>query len=108
MQLKSSIFLQHESENFVEIERARDEFRAGKKDRFSLRADLDQTTGKLRWLQILSQERGNFIPFLNRTAVLMNESESAAQPTRGTSSGTDSATVPLVLTKLLNKLVLSQ
>ena len=73
--------------------------RAGKKDRFSLRADLNQTTGKLHWLQIVNRERSNFVPFLNRTAVLMDESESVAQPTPGTSSGTDNATIPPVLTE---------
>ena len=65
------------------------------KDRFSLRADLDQTTGKLHWLQIVTSERSNFVPFLNRTAVLMDKSKSVAQPTPGTSSGTDSATIAL-------------
>ena len=85
--------------------------RAGKKDRFSLRADLDQTidtipygrysiydqtTGKL---QIVNRERSNFVPFLNRTAVLTDESESVAQPTPGTSIGTNSATIPPVLTE---------
>ena len=78
------------------------------KGRFSLRADLDQTTDKLHWLQIVNRERSNFVPFLNRTAVLMDESKSVAQPTPGTSSGTDSATIPPVLTEPLNKLVLSQ
>ena len=63
--------------------RSSDELRAGKKDRFSLRADLDQATGKLHWLQIANRERSNFVPFLNRTAVLMDESESVAQPTPG-------------------------
>ena len=86
----------------------RDELRAGKKYRFSLRADLDQTTGKLHWLQIVNRERSNFVPFLNRMAVIMDESESAAQPTPGTSSGTDSVTIPPVLTETLNKLDLSQ
>ena len=66
---------------------------------FSLRADLNQTTGKLHWLQIVNRERSNFVPFLNRTAVLMDESESVAQPTPGTSSGTDDATIPPVLTE---------
>ena len=77
------------------------------KDRFSLRADLNQT-GKLHWLQIVNRGRSNFVPFLNTTAVLMDESESVAQPTSGTSSGTDSATIPPVLTEPLNNLVLSQ
>ena len=81
----------------MQIERT---LRAGKKDRFSLRADLDQT-GKLHWLQIVHRERSNFVPFLNRTAVLMDESKSVAQPTPGTSSGTDSATIPPVLTEPL-------
>ena len=61
--------------------------------------DLDQTTGKLHWLEIVNRERSNFVPFLNRTAVLMDESESVAQPTPGTSSGTDSATIPPVQTE---------
>ena len=66
---------------------------------------------KLHWLQnlIVNRERSNFFPFLNRTTVLMDESKSVAQPTPGTSSGTDSATIPPVLTEpLINKLVLSQ
>ena len=88
--------------------RSRDELRAGKKGRFSLRADLSQTTGRLHWLQIVNREQSHFVPFLNRTAVLMDESKSVAQPTPGTSSGTDSATIPPVLTEPLNKLVLSQ
>ena len=94
--------------------RSSDELRASKIDRFSLRADLDQTidtipygrysiydqtTGKLHWLQIVNRERSNFVPFLNRTAVLVDESESVAQPTPGTSSGTNSANIPPVLTK---------
>ena len=79
-----------------------------KKDRFSLRADLDQTTGKLHWLQIVNRERINFVPFPNKTAVLVDESESVAQPTPGKSSGTDSATIPPILTEPLNKLVFSQ
>ena len=61
--------------------------------------DLDQTTGKLHWLQIVNQERSNFVPFLNRTAVLMDESESVVQLTASTSSDTDSATIPPVLTE---------
>ena len=67
---------------------------------FSLRADLDQTTSKLHWLKIvdLNRERSNFVSFLNKTAVI-DESESAAQPTPGTSSGTDSAAIPPVLTE---------
>ena len=69
----------------------REELRAGKKDRFSLRAYHHQTTGKLHWLQIVNRERSNFVPFLNKTAVLMGESESVAQPTPGTSCGTDRA-----------------
>ena len=78
-----------------------DELRAGQKDRFSLSADLDQTTGKLHWLQIVNRERSNFVPFLNKMAVLMDmdESESVAQPTPGTSSGADSETIPPVLTE---------
>ena len=67
------------------------------KNRFSLRADLDQTTGKLHWLQIVNRERSNFVPFLNTMAVLMDESESVAQLTPGTSSGTDSATIYMYL-----------
>ena len=59
----------------------------------------DQTTGKLHWLQIVNRERSNFVLFLNRTAVLMDESESVPQPAPGTSSGTDSATIPPVLTE---------
>ena len=43
--------------------------------------------------------RENFVLFLNRTAVLVGQSESVAQPTPGTSSGTDSATIPPVLTE---------
>ena len=98
--------MEHNAENLVYIERMCDELRAGKKDRFSLRVDLDQTTVKLHWLQIVNRERS--VPFLNKTAVLMDESESVAQPTTGTSSGTNSATIPPVLTEPLNKLVLSQ
>ena len=64
-----------------------------------MHADLDQTIGKLHWLQIVNRERSNLVPFLNRMAVLMDESESVAQPTPGTSSGTDSATIPPVLTE---------
>ena len=64
-----------------------------------MRADVDQTTGKLYWLQIANRELSNFVLFLNKTAVLMDESESVAQPTPGTSSGTYSATKPPVLTE---------
>ena len=53
----------------------------------------------IHWLQIVNRERSNFVPFLTRTAVLMDESESVAQATPGTSSGTDSATIPPVLTE---------
>ena len=81
------------------MELTRAELRAGKKDRFSLRADLDQTTIKLHLLQIVNRESSNFVPFLNKTAVFMHESESVAQPTPSASSGTDSATIPPVLTE---------
>ena len=37
--LKSSIFMEHNSENPVSIKRTRDELRAGKKDRFSVCMD---------------------------------------------------------------------
>ena len=39
--------MEHNAENLVWIKLTCDELRAGKKDRFLLRADLDQTTGKL-------------------------------------------------------------
>ena len=60
---------------------------------------IKQQVSYIHWLQIVNRERSNFVPFLNRTAVLMDESESVAQPTPGTSSGTDSATIPPVLTE---------
>ena len=72
--------------------------------RTSIKQQVSYTGCKL----IVSRERSNFVPFLNRTAVLMDESESVAQPTSGTSSDTDSATITPVLTEPLNKLVLSQ
>ena len=50
-------------------------------------------------LQIVNREGSNFVLFLNRTAVLMDQSESGAQPTPCTSSGTDSVTIPPVLTE---------
>ena len=50
-------------------------------------------------VEIVNREGSNFVLFLNRTAVLMGQSESVAQPTPGTSSGTDSATIPPVLTE---------
>ena len=52
---------------------------------------------QIKLLQIVNREGSNFVIFLNRTAVLMDQSESVAQPTPGTSSGTDSATIPPVL-----------
>ena len=73
-----------------------------------MRTSIKQPVGYIHWLQIVNRERSNFVPFLNRTAVFMDESKSVAQPTPGTSSGTDSATIPPVLTEPLNKLVLSQ
>ena len=54
---------------------------------------------QIKLLQIVNRVLSNFVLFLNRTAVLMNQSESVAQPTPGTSSGTDSATIPPVLTE---------
>ena len=78
------------------IERTCDELRAGKKTGFHC---VRTSIGKLHWLKIVNRERSNFVPFLNRTAVIMDESESVAQPTPGTSSGTDSATIPPVLTE---------
>ena len=54
---------------------------------------------QIKLLQIVNREGSNFVLFLNRTAVLMDQSESVAQPTPGTSSGTDSATIPPVLTE---------
>ena len=50
-------------------------------------------------LQIVNREGSNFVLFLNRTAVLMDQSGSVAQPTPGTNSGTDSTTIPPVLTE---------
>ena len=43
---------------------------------------------QIKLLQIVNRERSNFVLFLNRMAVLMGQSESVAQPTPGTSSGT--------------------
>ena len=54
---------------------------------------------QIKLLQIVNREGSNFGLFLNRTAVLMGQSESVAQPTPGTSSGTDSTTIPPVLTE---------
>ena len=54
---------------------------------------------QIKLLQIVNREGSNFVLFLNRTAVLMDQSESVAQPTPSTSSGTDSATIPPVLTE---------
>ena len=54
---------------------------------------------QIKLLQIVNRDGSNFVLFLNRTAVLMDQSESVAQPTPGTSSGTDSATIPPVLTE---------
>ena len=54
---------------------------------------------KIKLLQIVNRDGSNFVLFLNRTAVLMDQGESVAQPTPGTSSGTDSATIPPVLTE---------
>ena len=54
---------------------------------------------QIKLLQIVNRERSNFVLFLNRTAVLMDQSESVAQPTPGTSSGTDNTTIPPVLTE---------
>ena len=53
----------------------------------------------IKLLQIVNRDGSNFVHFLNRTAVLMDHSESVAQPTPGTSSGPDSATIPAVLTE---------
>ena len=53
----------------------------------------------IKLLQIVNREGGNFVLFLNRTAVLMGQSESVAWPTPGTSSGTDSVIIPPVLTE---------
>ena len=73
-----------------------------------VRTSIKQQISYIHWLQIVNRERSNFVLFLNRTAVLMDESKSVAQPTPGTSSGTDSATIPPVLTEPVNKLVHSQ
>ena len=74
-----------------------------------MRTSIKQQVSYTCCKYIVNRERSNFVPFLNRTAVLMDESKSVAQPTPGTSSGTDSATIPPVLTEpLINKLVLSQ
>ena len=54
---------------------------------------------QIKLMQIVNRDGSNFVLFLNRTPVLMDQSESVAQPTPGTSSGTDSATIPLVLTE---------
>ena len=54
---------------------------------------------QIKLLQIVNREGSNFVLFLNRTAVLVDQSESVAQPTPGTSSGTDSTTIPPVLTE---------
>ena len=53
----------------------------------------------IKLLQIVNRDGSNFVLFLHRTSVLMDRSESVAQPTPGTSSGTDSATIPPVLTE---------
>ena len=54
---------------------------------------------QIKLLQIVNREGSNFVLFLNRTAVLMDQSESVAQHTPGRSSGTDSMTIPPVLTE---------
>ena len=54
---------------------------------------------QIKLLQIVNREGSNFVLFLNRMAVLMDQSESVAQPTPGTSSGTDNTTIPPVLTE---------
>ena len=104
--------MEHNGENHVSIEQTRDELRAGKKDRFSVcwttedcrihllhSMQLQGCLVQIKLLQIVNREGSNFVLFLNRTVVLMDQSESVAQPTPGTSSGTDSATIPPVLTE---------
>ena len=86
------------------------ELRAGKKDRFSVCMDycrihllysmqLQGCLVLIKLLQIVNREGSNFVLFLNRTAVLMDQSESVAQPTPGTNSGPDSVTISPVLTE---------
>ena len=53
---------------------------------------------QIKLLQIVNREGSNFVLFLNRTAVHGPE-RAAAQPTPDTSSGTDSETIPPVLTE---------
>ena len=96
----------------MSIKRMRDELRARKKTGFQCvwttedcrihLLDSMQLQGclvQLKLLQIVNREGSNFVLFLNRTAVFMDQSECVAQPTPGTSSGTDSATIPPVLTE---------
>ena len=54
---------------------------------------------QIKLLQIVKRDGSNFVLFVNGTAVLMDQSESVAQPAPGTSNGTDSATIPPVLTE---------
>ena len=98
--------------NLVSIKRTRDELRVDKKTGFQCvwttedcrihllySMQLQGCLVQIKLLQIVNREGSNFVLFLNRTAVLMGQSESVAQPTPGTSSGTDSATIPPVPTE---------
>ena len=80
-----------------------------KNDRFSVCMDyrglllysmqLQGCLVQIKLLQIVNREGSNFVLFLNKTAVLMDQSESVAQPTPGTSSGIDRATILPILTE---------
>ena len=104
--------MEHIGENLMSIKRTRDELRAGKRTGFQCvwttedgrihllhSMQLQGCLVQIKLLQIVNREGSNFVLCLNRTAVLMDQSEPVAQPTPGTSSGTDSATIPPVLTE---------
>ena len=95
--------MEHNGENLVSIKRTHDELRAGKKTGFQCvwttedckinllySMQLQGCLVQIKLLQIVNREGSNFVLFLNRTAVVMDRSESVVQPTLGTSSGTDS------------------